>query len=91
MNHAARMKASRDWMVCIRLVCFLFAFLLAGSADAAVVPWKSRPFQIIANEKPLPDFLRELLASQGITAVIDLAASDAEGAPVVSVTDVGPF
>jgi hypothetical protein len=27
----------------------------------------------------------------GITAVIDLAASDAEGAPVVSVTDVGPF
>jgi len=71
MNPAARMNASRDWMVCIRLVCFLFAFGLAGGANAAVVPWKSRPFQIIANEKPLPDFLRELLASQGITAVID--------------------
>ena len=71
MTHAARMKSPRDWMVCLRLVCFLFACALAAPADAAVVPWKGRPFQIIANEKPLPDFLRELLASQGITAVID--------------------
>jgi hypothetical protein len=27
----------------------------------------------------------------GITATVDLAASDAEGAPVVTVTDVGPL
>jgi hypothetical protein len=27
----------------------------------------------------------------GISATVDLAASDAEGAPVVTVTDVGPL
>jgi type III secretion protein C len=74
MIRATALPSLRRWMACSQLVCFLFAFALstlAAPADAAVVPWKSRPFQIVANEKPLPDFLRELLASQGITAVID--------------------
>ncbi|MBT2324093.1 type III secretion system outer membrane ring subunit SctC [Variovorax paradoxus] len=59
------------------------AFLLLGGAmlllaaaqqhsAAAELRWGSnRPFQIVANEKPLPDFLRELASSQGVTAVID--------------------
>jgi type III secretion protein C len=40
-------------------------------AVAAELRWNNRPFQIVANEKPLPDFLRELAASQRVTAVID--------------------
>lgn len=45
--------------------------LAAGPIAAAELPWRGRPFQIMANEKPLPDFLRELAASQGTTAVVD--------------------
>lgn len=61
----------------LRLRTFLWlcaaALCLAGTlpAQAAELQWRGRPFQIIANEKPLPDFLRELAASQGTTAVID--------------------
>jgi type III secretion protein C len=48
------------------------ALALAGSAArAAELPWAGKPYQIVANEKPLPDLLRELSASQGTTAVID--------------------
>jgi type III secretion protein C len=58
------------------------AFLLFGFAalmllaahqqsQAAELRWNNRPFQIVANEKPLPDFLRELASSQNVTAVID--------------------
>lgn len=61
----------------LRLRTFLWlyaaALCLIGTlpAQAAELQWRGRPFQIIANEKPLPDFLRELAASQGTTAVID--------------------
>src|SRR5688572_7378614 len=62
----AGMRAQRwAWM------WLLLACLLVSAAEAATVPWRGRPFQIIANEKSLPDFLRELLASQGLTAVMD--------------------
>ena len=49
------------------------AVLLLGAqpSHAGELRWKGRPFEIVANEKPLPDFLRELAASQGITAVVD--------------------
>lgn len=40
-------------------------------SQAAELKWRSKPFQIVANEKPLADFLRELAASQGTSAVID--------------------
>ncbi|WGT65949.1 type III secretion system outer membrane ring subunit SctC [Variovorax paradoxus] len=45
--------------------------LLVQHGVAAEFRWQNRPFQIVANEKPLSDFIRELAASQGITAVID--------------------
>ncbi|SDI82428.1 type III secretion protein C [Variovorax sp. OV700] len=45
--------------------------LLVQHSLAAEFRWQNRPFQIVANEKPLGDFLRELASSQGITAVID--------------------
>jgi type III secretion protein C len=54
------------------LVLLGLAMLLAAQHGlAAELPWRGKPFQIVANEKPLPDFLRELAASQGTTAVID--------------------
>jgi type III secretion protein C len=52
------------------------ALLCAGpAARAADLPWTGKPYQIVANEKPLPDLLRELAASQGATAVIDSKVS----------------
>ncbi len=42
-----------------------------GPAGAAELRWQGRPMQIVASEKRLADFLRELAASQGTTAVID--------------------
>ena len=51
----------------------LGALLLACAvaAPAAELTWRNKPFQGLANDKPLADFLRELAASQGTTAVID--------------------
>ncbi len=57
------------WFAALALL--LLAVLGFAPAEAATVPWRPRAFTIVANEKPLADFLRELLAGQGITAVID--------------------
>ena len=43
----------------------------AGAVQSAALNWNKGPFSSVANEKPLPDFLRELAASQGTTAVVD--------------------
>ncbi|MBW8758672.1 MAG: type III secretion system outer membrane ring subunit SctC [Burkholderiales bacterium] len=58
---------TRWWMLLVAgaLLC------AAAAAAAADLPWTGKPYQIVANEKPLPDLLRELSASQGTTAVID--------------------
>jgi len=53
------------------LGCAMLMLLVAQHSMAAEFRWQNKPFQIIANEKPLNDFLRELASSQGITAVID--------------------
>jgi type III secretion protein C len=59
------------------LALALSAVLLCTSAaaQAADLAWTGRPYQIVANEKSLPDLLRELAASQGTTAVIDSKVS----------------
>ncbi len=49
----------------------LALLMLACAAPAAELQWAGRSFQIIASDKTLPDFLRELAASQGTTAVVD--------------------
>jgi type III secretion protein C len=54
-----------------RLACALLLALGFSAAQAADLHWRDRPFQILAADKPLPDFLREIAASQGTTAVID--------------------
>lgn len=41
------------------------------SAQAADLPARGRSVRLEASEKALPDFLRELAASQGVTSVID--------------------
>jgi type III secretion protein C len=53
----------------------LMAAWLAVPAWAADLPRTGRPFRMEANEKPVGDFLRELAASQGVTAVIDAKVS----------------
>ncbi|HRK57103.1 MAG TPA: type III secretion system outer membrane ring subunit SctC [Burkholderiaceae bacterium] len=53
------------WAACLALSSVSF------TGHAAEMSWRSKPFQIVANEKPLSDFLRELAASQGTTAVIN--------------------
>jgi type III secretion protein C len=55
----------------LRAVLTLGLALGAGLAGAAELRWPSKPFQIVASEKRLADFLRELSASQGTTAVVD--------------------
>ncbi|MFM0289898.1 type III secretion system outer membrane ring subunit SctC [Paraburkholderia megapolitana] len=44
---------------------------MAQSARAAELRWRNRPFTIVANDRKIADFIRELASSQGITAVID--------------------
>ncbi|WP_374563767.1 type III secretion system outer membrane ring subunit SctC [Ideonella sp.] len=45
---------------------------MSGVAHAAELRWTSnKPVRIVASEKKLADFLRELAASQGTTAVVD--------------------
>ncbi|NRF69425.1 type III secretion system outer membrane ring subunit SctC [Aquincola sp. S2] len=63
------MKA-RSWIAAL-----LLGSALLPQAQAVELRWPGRSFQIVAADKPLPDFLRELAASQGTTAVIDAKVS----------------
>lgn len=54
-----------------RCLLAVLVLLAAAPAPAAELPWRNRPFSVAANEKPVADFLRELSASQGTTAVVD--------------------
>lgn len=61
-----------DVAACLLALCVLcLSFALVAPAEAAEVRWRGRPLNIVANDKPLADFLREVVGSQGITAVID--------------------
>lgn len=60
-----------SWTRTLLLVAFGISVAIAtASSHAAELRWRSKPFQIVANDKPLADFLRELAASQGTTAVV---------------------
>lgn len=63
-----RNKIQRTCMALLLGLCLLAA---AGRAGAADLRWSGKPFAATASDKRLPDFLRELAASQGTTAVID--------------------
>lgn len=69
----ARRPPARTASLARAAMHFAFYALLLGSAaaEAAELRWGGRPFHVVANEKRLVDFLRELAASQGTTAVID--------------------
>ncbi len=63
---------AHSWIHSLLLSASCVALTLsAATGQAAELRWRSKPFQIVANEKPLADFLRELAASQGTSAVID--------------------
>jgi type III secretion protein C len=55
----------------VALCALCLSFALVSVADAAEVRWRGRPLNIVANDKPLADFLREVVGSQGVTAVVD--------------------
>jgi type III secretion protein C len=55
----------------LALCTLLFCVLRVCAGEAAELHWKNKPYQIVANEKKLADFIRELTASQGVTAVVD--------------------
>lgn len=48
--------------------CLLLAASLAEAADLG---WRGKGFDIMASDKPLGDFFRELAATQGTRAVVD--------------------
>lgn len=65
-------NSAQSWIRSFLLSATCVALTLtAVTGHAAELRWRSKPFQIVANEKPLADFLRELAASQGTSAVID--------------------
>jgi type III secretion protein C len=55
----------------LMLLAVQLLLLQATVAHAVELRWSSRPFEIVASEKRLADFLRELAASQNTTAVVD--------------------
>jgi type III secretion protein C len=62
------------WVNLRSMMFFLLALCVFGHvsrAHAAELQWRNRPYEIVANGRPLADFLRELAASQGTTAIID--------------------
>ena len=73
-EHGSAGRATRPpaWRTAAGLLCLACA-LLGGTqpARAADLRWPNKPFQASASDKRLADFLRELTASQGTTAVID--------------------
>lgn len=67
--------AARCMAACLQGGIVLAMGLAPVLGHAAELRWAGRPFQIAAAEKPLADFLRELAASQGTTAVLDQKVS----------------
>ena len=69
---AAMTAAVSHWMRRWAGALLCLAMALSWQAShAAELKWRSRAFQIVASDKSLPDFLRELGASQGTTTVVD--------------------
>lgn len=73
-EHGSTGRATRlpAWRTAAGLLCLAGALLVGTQpARAADLRWPNKPFQASASDKRLADFLRELTASQGTTAVID--------------------
>lgn len=64
----ARSRAA--WLRAVAAACLLAAGALLP-AQAAELAWKSQAVDFVANDKPLADFLREVVATQGVTAIVD--------------------
>lgn len=73
------MKPGSAVAMILRGVLLGAAMLLGASfwsaSQAAELNWNNRSFRIVASDKSLADFLRELAASQDTTAVIDPAVT----------------
>lgn len=58
----------REWLMLVTALCI---YGHAARVRAAELQWRGRPYEIVANDRALPDFLRELAAAQGTTAIVD--------------------
>ena len=58
-------------LLCLAALLACCTVDLSAPAAAAELHWRNRPYQIVAENKRLTDFLRELAAAQGVTAVVD--------------------
>ena len=58
----------REWLMLAVALCI---YGHAARVRAGELQWRGRPYEIVANGRALPDFLRELAASQGTTAIVD--------------------
>lgn len=68
----SRADAAAWLSMALCVLCVLWLSLaMVAPVEAAEVRWRGRPLNIVANDKPLADFLREVVGSQGITAVVD--------------------
>lgn len=57
----------------LRLAAVLLVFTVLGASvvHAAQIAWPARNFRYLAQNKPLPEFLREFAASQDVAIVVD--------------------
>lgn len=53
------------------VVCAASTFTSTNAAWGAELQWRERPYTIVADGKKVADFIRELAAAQGVTAVVD--------------------
>jgi len=80
----------REWLMLAVALCI---YGHAYRVRAAELQWPGRPYEIVANGRALPDFLRELAASQGTTAIVDPKVSGSisgrfDGTPVQTLNSV---
>ena len=68
MNKRKRFLKWSASVACIGLLAYVATTAVAQAAD---LHWRNRPFSLVAEGKKVGDFIRELAASQGVTAVVD--------------------
>ncbi|WP_206951731.1 type III secretion system outer membrane ring subunit SctC [Trinickia acidisoli] len=69
--YAARSRSVSLLALGALALSFAGALGVPRTAHAAELQWRDRPYTIVADGKKVTDFIRELAAAQGVTAVID--------------------
>ncbi|MDE2288753.1 MAG: type III secretion system outer membrane ring subunit SctC [Burkholderiales bacterium] len=86
-------RMTKLWWARLMGVAVALNVLLIAHAIGAELHWKNRPFSIVADNKNVGDFIRELASSQGVTAVINpkvggVISGKFDGAPAATLNTV---